>query len=308
MSLPLPSRAPARFLALALVLSLVSLTWWLWPEPEPSKAKRAAPVEADSVSAINLAPDSSAVASAAVRTHDVLPPGLTVSVLQERADKGDVQAAFDLGRLLLGCLHYQPVDVEALEEELIDAAATDHPFLHLFTGQSDSVRAVQLVLDIHGDQASRCSHRGLPAREDRAQLGLAALEQAATAGHAGAQLAWVLAFRLRWADGKEVVRSGERVRIERERARSYLSQSLAARLPEALLAQSIAHRTGDLAARDSVRALAYWRAWRQLGSPGSPAPAWLVDQVDANSANRVAAEDSRAADALARQLVGEFKQ
>jgi hypothetical protein len=306
MSLPSPSRSTSRLLTLALGVPLVFLAWWLWPEPEPSKAGRATSIEADSVSAIELAPGSRPTESAAVRADEVLPPGLTVSVLQERAGAGDVQAAFELGRLLLGCLHYQPVDIDALEDELIDAAAKDHPFLRLFTGQSDSVRAVQLVLDIHGDQTSRCSHRGLPAAEERAQRGLAALEQAATAGHAGAQLAWVLAFRLRWADRDEVVRAAERVRVERERARSYLRQALAARLPEALLAQSVAHRTGDLAERDRVRALGFWRAWRQLGSPGVAAPNWLLAEADGNSASVLTPEELRAADVLARQIVEDF--
>jgi hypothetical protein len=116
----------------------------------------------------------------------------------------------------------------------------------------------------------------------------------------------VLAFRLRWADRDEVVRAAERVRVERERARSYLGQALAARLPEALLAQSVAHRTGDLAERDRVRALGFWRAWRQLGSPGVAAPNWLLAEADGNSASVLTPEELRAADVLARQIVEDF--
>lgn len=252
------------------------------------------------------APTSKDAAPVESTSPELFHPSETFPELQARADAGDGEAAFALGRLLLGCLHYTEIDLMTLEDELIDAVAADNPFLRAFTGQSSNERAIQLLLDIQGDQERLCEGRELPAQAVRLRRAAIALDRAAQSGHARAQLAWVQAFRQRWFDPQDVVRSAELVRVERERARAYLQQALLSRLPEALLAQHVAHASGDLDSRDRVRAAAYWRAWRRLGSPGAPLPGWLLSEVDGQVAQSVSAQQLKAADALANQLVSEF--
>lgn len=303
------SRRQRRMRLSLLVLSLVAvfsaMGWYLVRQPlqehqAPLSGEAAAPTARDQpVPSLDVSP-----VDGAARAPD--PPRSTIPELQSRADAGDTEATFELGRLLLGCLHYTEVDAQTLEDELIDAAAADNPFLRAFTGQASNESAIRLLLDVHDGQAQLCEGRELPAQAARLPRGAAALDRAAQSGHAAAQLAWVQAFRQRWSSQDEVVRSAERVRVERDRARAYLQHAVAAKLPEALLAQSIAHRTGDLDVRDDARAVAYWRAWRHLGSPGAPLPAWLLADADRKLDQSLSIEQRQTADAMAQSLIVGF--
>lgn len=231
-----------------------------------------------------------------------------IKALQASADSGQLDAQQQLARLLIDCAAFVPASSAQFEEAIIELGASPLPLLALFSGQKNELRAVQLLLEVQEAQELRCGSHDLPPVDQRLPLAREWLERAAGAGHLLAKLDWVSDFRVRWSNPVDVVREAELVRVERERALGYLRDALAGGLDEALLAQSLAHRSGDLAELDPVKAYAYWLAWRQRGSPGLDLPEWALQSGDDSGPRGLDTAQSRTAEFEARALVERFSR
>lgn len=311
-SSPLLSRRLRVAGLFALVLVAVAALWALHAGDAPDAGvaasdppvSRRAAVPAHvvhSASASSAAPSAAASLEAAVAKTDA-------SALASAAEDGDLDAQYGLARLLMDCAQWAPMSATELDSAIVDLGASPLPLLSVLTGQADERRAVQLLLELREIQARRCAAQPLPPAEQRLPAGREWLERAAQSGHLRARLGWVLDFRTRWNDPAKVVREGEQLRVERARAGSYLREAMAARLPEALLAQAIAHDSGDLAAPDAVQAQAHWLAWRGLGSPGAEVPPSLLAQGDASRDGRMQPAERQAAELAAVDLLEKFRR
>lgn len=229
-------------------------------------------------------------------------------VLASAAENGDLDAQYGLARLLMDCAQWVPMSATELDSAIVDLGASPLPLLSVLTGQADEQRAVQMLLELREIQARRCASQPLPPAEQRLPAGREWLDRAAQSGHLRARLDWVQDFRMRWNDPSKVVREGEQLRVERARAQAYLREAMAARLPEALLAQAIAHDSGDLAALDAVQAQAHWLVWRRLGSPGAEVSPSLLAQGDATRDSRLQPAERQAAELAAVDLLEKFRR
>mgnify|MGYP005750850413 CR=1 FL=1 len=254
-----------------------------------------------SASVSSAAPSAAASLEAGVAKTDA-------SALASAAENGDLDAQYGLARLLMDCAQFAPMSAAELDSAIVDLGASPLPLLSTLTGQADEQRAVQLLLELREIQARSCAAQSLPPAEQRLPAGREWLDRAAQSGHLRARLDWVQDFRMRWNDPSKVVREGEQVRIERRRAQAYLREAMAARLPEALFAQAIAHDSGDLAALDAVQAQAHWLVWRRLGSPGAEVPPSLLAQGDATRDSRLQPAERQAAELAAAGLLQRFKR
>lgn len=250
----------------------------------------------------------SSAASVAAASLEAAVAKTDASALAGAAEDGDLDAQYGLARLLMDCAQWVPMSATELDSAIVDLGASPLPLLSVLTGQADAQRAVQMLLELREIQARRCAAQPLPPAEQRLPAGREWLERAAQSGHLRARLDWVQDFRTRWNDPAKVVREAEQLRVERARAQAYLREAMAARLPEALLAQAIAHDSGDLAAPDAVHAQAHWLAWRRLGSPGAEVPPSLLAQGDASRDGRLQPAERQAAELAAVDLLEKFRR
>jgi TPR repeat protein len=297
--------SPRRLLWLILALLALASGWWA--SSTGSNGDSAA-TESGAGEGKAIPPDREPKADPDAGRRAAAPalPRLEVPELARRAEAGELTAQFELARVLLGCANYVEIERALIEEQAIDVAAEDHPLLALYTLGQRNEQAVQLILDLDSLGRELCEGRELPPQPTRFVEGQKWLDHAAIAGLPPAQLAWVEQFRARWRDRPEIVEKAEQVRTERERARSYLALALAAREPDALLQQAIAHLHGDLAAVEPMLAYAYWRAWRQSATQ-RPQLQSLVGMGESSYRRGLSEEQINQAEAVAKRLAREVR-
>ena len=292
-----------RFSLLPAALIAV-VAWWQLSDATCAWQSRRCGPEPTERSAPTGTPDHRNVPSAA--RH--LPTGPFHRVrgeLETRAVAGDGDAAFHLGRTLYVCSRFRPISDSAFDAMLAEVALrAGNLFKIADTPLGDPV-ALDFMLDAKAEMDRLCVGTAGLEMEPNDRTPHRWVLHAASLGHPLAMATYGDYAFNEFPDTAAVLDHASEVARRRDRARSLLDSALRAHEPAALLAHAKAHDRGGLLEPDGVRALAYWRAYRQTGPGRSMSPA-AAELTDRHYRNGLDAQAEAQANALAASLLSRF--